>query len=82
MQRPSLTLTALCLLLACRPGGSKPPEGEAAAGGGVVEGYPHDNAGQKKAVLYDGTRTLFEQAGFQFVRSKGTGNCVMRRTVP
>jgi GNAT superfamily N-acetyltransferase len=54
----------------------------AAAGGGVVEGYPHDTGGKKKAVLYDGTRTLFEQAGFQFVRSKGTGNCVMRRTVP
>jgi hypothetical protein len=54
----------------------------AAAGGGVVEGYPHDNEGQKKAVLYNGTRTLFERAGFAFVRSKGAGNCVMRRTVP
>ena len=53
-----------------------------AAGGGVVEGYPHDNEGNKKAVLYDGTRTMFERAGFRFVRSKGTGNCVMRRTVP
>jgi hypothetical protein len=30
----------------------------------------------------NGTRTLFERAGFTFVRSKGTGNCVMRRTVP
>jgi GNAT superfamily N-acetyltransferase len=54
----------------------------AAAGGGVVEGYPHDTGGKKKSVLYDGTRTLFEQAGFQFIRSKGAGNCVMRRTVP
>jgi hypothetical protein len=54
----------------------------AAAGGGVVEGYPHDTGGKRKSVLYDGTRTLFEQAGFQYVRSKGTGNCVMRRTVP
>ena len=53
-----------------------------AAGGGVVEGYPHDNNGQKKSVLYNGTRTLFERAGFDFVRSKGSGNCVMRRTVP
>jgi GNAT superfamily N-acetyltransferase len=52
-----------------------------AAGGGVVEGYPHDNAGKKKSVLYNGTRTLFERAGFDFVRSKGMGNCVMRRTV-
>ncbi|BCJ34395.1 N-acetyltransferase [Actinocatenispora thailandica] len=54
----------------------------AAAGGGVVEGYPHDNAGARKSVLYDGTRALFERAGFEYVRSKGTGNCVMRRTVP
>ena len=54
----------------------------AAAGGGIVEGYPHDNAGKKKSVLYDGTRTLFEREGFEFVRSKGIGNCVMRRTVP
>ncbi|MDX6324431.1 MAG: hypothetical protein QOK15_785 [Nocardioidaceae bacterium] len=53
----------------------------AAAGGGVVEGYPHDTDGKKKSVLYDGTRTLFESAGFEFVRSKGTGNSVMRRTV-
>ena len=54
------------------------------AGGGVVEGYPHDTQGKKKSVLYNGTRTLFERAGFAFVRSKGTGNlnCVMRRTVP
>jgi len=51
-------------------------------GGGVVEGYPHDNQGKKKSVLYNGTRTLFERAGFTYVRSKGTGNCVMRRTVP
>jgi hypothetical protein len=54
----------------------------AAAGGGVVEGYPHDTGGKKKSVLYNGTRTLFERAGFEFVRSKGVGNCVMRRTVP
>jgi hypothetical protein len=53
----------------------------AAAGGGVVEGYPHDTGGKKKSVLYNGTRTLFERAGFDYVRSKGAGNCVMRRTV-
>jgi GNAT superfamily N-acetyltransferase len=54
----------------------------AAAGGGVVEGYPHDTRGQRKSVLYDGTRELFERAGFAYVRAKGTGHCVMRRTVP
>ncbi|GAB3599720.1 GNAT family N-acetyltransferase [Angustibacter peucedani] len=53
----------------------------AAAGGGLVEGYPHDNDGAKKSVLYDGTRALFERAGFEHVRPKGPGNCVMRRTV-
>ena len=53
----------------------------AQAGGGVVEGYPHDNEGAKVSVLYDGTRSLFEQAGFGYVRAKGTKNCVMRRTV-
>jgi hypothetical protein len=46
-----------------------------------VEGYPHDNEGEKKSVLYNGTRALFERAGFEFIRSKGAGNCVMRRTV-
>jgi hypothetical protein len=44
--------------------------------------WPHDTGGKKKSVLDSGTRTLFEQAGFEYVRSKGTGNCVMRRTVP
>ncbi len=53
----------------------------AEAGGGVVEGYPHDAGGKRKSVLYNGTRTLFERAGFEFVRSKGPGNTVMRRTV-
>lgn len=53
-----------------------------ADGGGVVEGYPHDTGGKKKSVLYNGSRTLFERAGFEFVRTKGgAGNCVMRRTV-
>ena len=40
------------------------------------------DGGARKSVLYDGTRALFERAGFAYVRSKGPGNCVMRRTVP
>ena len=52
------------------------------AGGGVVEGYSHDTQGQRCAVLYSGTRSLFERAGFSYVRPKGTKNCVMRVTVP
>jgi GNAT superfamily N-acetyltransferase len=55
----------------------------AQAGGGVVEGYPHDTAGKKTSAsfLYNGTRTLFEQAGFTFDRAKGTKNTVMVKTV-
>ena len=53
----------------------------AQAGGGVVEGYPHDTEGKKVSVLYNGSRSLFERAGFAYVRPKGTRNCVMRRVV-
>jgi hypothetical protein len=56
----------------------------AAAGGGVVEGYPHDTAGQKRkssSFLYNGTRAVYERAGFTFVRPKGKGNTVMRKVV-
>jgi GNAT superfamily N-acetyltransferase len=55
----------------------------AQAGGGVVEGYPHDTSdGRKVSVLYNGTRALYERAGFSYVRPKGLRNCVMRRVVP
>ena len=53
----------------------------AKAGGGVVEGYPHDPQGRRVAVLYNGTRALFEREGFSMVRRKGQRNTVMRRTV-
>ena len=56
----------------------------AAHGGGVVEGYPHE-VGEKRmnnSFLYNGTRTMYEEAGFEFVRAKGLKNTVMRRTVP
>ncbi len=52
-------------------------------GGGVVEGYPHE-IGEKRmsySFVYNGTRTMYEQAGFEFVRSKGMKNTVMRRAV-
>jgi hypothetical protein len=51
------------------------------AGGGVVEGYPHDTDGKKQSVLYNGTRSLFERVGFSYVRPKGMKNCVMRTEV-
>lgn len=31
--------------------------------------------------VYNGTRTMYEQAGFRFIRSKGLKDTVMRRTV-
>jgi hypothetical protein len=31
--------------------------------------------------VFNGTRTMYEQAGFEFVRPKGMKNTVMRRTI-
>jgi GNAT superfamily N-acetyltransferase len=55
----------------------------AQAGGGVVEGYPHDVQGKRMSAkfLYSATRTMFEDAGFSYERPKGKNNCVMRTTV-
>lgn len=56
----------------------------AQAGGGVVEGYPHDTGGVRKknsSFLYNGTRTMYEREGFTYDRPKGLGNCVMVRAV-
>lgn|SRR5690606_12162666 len=55
----------------------------AQAGGGVVEGYPHLPAEKKmsSSFLYNGTRAVYERAGFDFIRNKGKRNTVMRRTV-
>lgn len=55
----------------------------AEAGGGVVEAYPYDNQGEKVSAsfLYNGTRRLFEQAGFEYERRKGKNHCVMRTKI-
>jgi GNAT superfamily N-acetyltransferase len=55
----------------------------AQAGGGMVEAYPQDTGGQRvsASVLYSGTRSLFEQAGFSYDRRKGKYHCVVSRTV-
>jgi GNAT superfamily N-acetyltransferase len=55
-----------------------------AAGGGAVEAYPQDTQGRKTSAsfLYNGTRSLFERAGFQYQRPKGKNHCVMRLDVP
>ncbi len=56
----------------------------AQAGGGLVEGYPHDTGGVRKknsSFLYNGTRALYEREGFTYDRPKGQVNCVMVREV-
>jgi hypothetical protein len=56
----------------------------AQAGGGVVEAYPQDTGGQKVSAsfLYSATRSLFEQAGFSYIRHKGKNHSVMRKVIP
>lgn len=48
-----------------------------------MEAYPQDTCGQNLApsVLYNGTRGMFEQAGFSYDRRKGKYHCVMTMTV-
>jgi len=55
----------------------------ALAGGGAVEGYPHDTQGKKVSAsfLYNTTRTTYERCGFAFDRPKGQKNTVMVTTV-
>lgn len=56
----------------------------AAAGGGLVESYPHDLPPDKKtsaSFLYNATRTMYERLGFEYQRPKGQGNCVMTKEV-
>jgi hypothetical protein len=45
--------------------------------------YPQDTQGKRTSgsFLYNGTRSLFENAGFSYERSKGKNHCVLRRTV-
>jgi ribosomal protein S18 acetylase RimI-like enzyme len=55
----------------------------AQAGGGVVEAYPQDAQHKKisASFLYNGTRSLFERAGFIYLRDKGKNHTVMRTTI-
>jgi hypothetical protein len=54
-----------------------------AASGGIVESYPQDTQGQKvsNSFLYNGTRGIFEEAGFTYEAPKGKNHCIMRKTV-
>ena len=56
----------------------------AAAGGGLVEAYPHDLPPGRRtsaSFLYNATRTMYEGLGFAYQRPKGKGNCVMTKQV-
>jgi len=54
-------------------------------GGGRVESYPHDIPPGKKmssSFIYNGTRTMYDQLGFEYDRPKGQFNCVMCTVQP
>jgi GNAT superfamily N-acetyltransferase len=52
-------------------------------GGGVVESYPQDTEGRKvsNSFLYNGTREIFEKAGFHYEGKKGKNHCIMRKAI-
>lgn len=52
-------------------------------GGGIVESYPQDTQGKKisNSFLYNGTRDIFEKAGFTYEGPKGKNHCIMRKNV-
>jgi hypothetical protein len=52
-------------------------------GGGIVESYPQDTQGRKvsNSFLYNGTRQIFERAGFSYESKKGKNHCIMRKTI-
>ena len=55
------------------------------AGGGEVVSFPNELAPGEKpssSFLHNGTRAMFEKAGFTFERHIGKIKTVMRRTVP
>jgi hypothetical protein len=57
----------------------------ARAGGEVAEEYPQDTQGRKisASFLYNGTRSMYERAGFDYERPpKGKNHYVMRKVAP
>ncbi len=53
------------------------------SGGGVVESYPQDTEGKKvsNSFLYNGTKVIFEKAGFDYEGKKGKNHCIMRKII-
>jgi GNAT superfamily N-acetyltransferase len=57
----------------------------AAAGGGVVESYPNTLVEGKKtssSFLHNGTREMFEKAGFEYIQPLGLRKNIVRKVVP
>jgi GNAT superfamily N-acetyltransferase len=90
VELPDYRLTCIFVDKACRKKGIAKAALQGAldmiaeAGGGVVEGYPHDLPEGKKmssTFLDNLTRRAYEQAGFTYDRSKGKGNCVTTATI-
>lgn len=57
----------------------------AAAGGGVVESYPNTLVEGKKtssSFLHNGTREMFEKAGFEIIRPLGLRKNIARKVIP
>jgi hypothetical protein len=52
-------------------------------GGGVIESYPQDTQGKKvsNSFLYNGTKQIFEKAGFHYEDKKGKNHCIMRKRI-
>ena len=52
-------------------------------GGGVIESYPQDTQGRKvsNSFLNNGTKHIFEKAGFSYESNKGKNHCIMRKTI-
>lgn len=55
----------------------------AGLGGGIVESYPQDTQGKKtsNSFLYNGSREIFDRAGFTYEGTKGKNHCIMRKTI-
>lgn len=53
----------------------------AAQGGGLVESFPQQGGKMSASFLYNGTRAMFERAGFEYERPKGKNHCVMTRRI-
>lgn len=52
-------------------------------GGGIVESYPQDTHGQQtsSSFLYNATKSVFIDCGFEYLKSKGKNHTIMRKII-